>query len=266
MRIFRSDVSETSQRAGLWDRRARVGVILGAGLLALILALAAWGSSGASTSSGQAKAQRGGTLRLLGQSDIFNLDTVSGYYTVVNILERAYTRQLLSYPNAPTFLKQIQLAPDIATAVPTRGNGGISADGKTYTLHLKSGVKWDTSPPRQVTAGDFVREFKLLCNPASPTGAPGYFTSTIVGMTRYCDGFAKVSAKAPAIEQYVNSHALPGVAARNNRTLVFRLVKPAPDFPNILAMGFCSARPVEYMQYVPDSAELRQHTISDGPY
>jgi peptide/nickel transport system substrate-binding protein len=31
-------------------------------------------------------------------------------------------------------------------------------------------------------------------------------------------------------------------------------------------MGFCSARPVEYMKYVPDSAPFRQHTLSDGPY
>src|SRR5262245_45761219 len=266
MRIFRSDVSETSQRAGLWDRRARVGVILGAGLLALMVALAAWGSSGARTSSDQAKAQRGGTIRLLGQSDIFNLDTVSAYYTVVNILERAYTRQLLSYPNAPAFLKQIQLAPDIATAVPTRGNGGVSANGRTYTLHLKRGVKWDTSPSRQVTASDFVREFKLLCNPSSPTGAPGYFTSTIVGMKRYCDGFAKVKGTAPAIAAYVNGHRLPGTVARGPLTLVIHLLKPAPDFLNILALPFSSARPVEYMRYVPDSAQFRQNTISNGPY
>jgi peptide/nickel transport system substrate-binding protein len=31
-------------------------------------------------------------------------------------------------------------------------------------------------------------------------------------------------------------------------------------------MGFCSARPIEYMKYVPDSATFRQHTLSDGPY
>ena len=85
--------------------------------------------------------------------------------------------------SSPNFRKEIQLTPDVATAVPTRRNGGISADGRTYTFHLKKGVRWDTNPPRQVTAADFVREFKLLCNPASPTGAPGYFTSTIVGMT-----------------------------------------------------------------------------------
>jgi peptide/nickel transport system substrate-binding protein len=47
---------------------------------------------------------------------------------------------------------------------------------------------------------------------------------------------------------------------------VFHLTSPAPDFGNILAMGFSSARPVEYMKYVPDSAPFRQHTLSDGPY
>jgi ABC-type transport system substrate-binding protein len=245
------------------ERRHRVVVLLAAGVVALVTTFTAWGSGGAPAA---AEAQRGGTLRLLGTGDIFNLDTTSGYYTVLNIIARGFTRQLVSFRASPDFRKEIALAPDVATQVPTRGNGGISADGRTYTFHLRKGVKWDTSPPRQVTAADFVREFKLLCNPASPTGAPGYFTSTITGMTRYCDGFAKVKATAPAIEQYVNSHALPGVVAKDDLTLVFRLVRPAPDFPNILTLGFCSARPVEYMKYVPDSAEFRQNTISDGPY
>jgi peptide/nickel transport system substrate-binding protein len=31
-------------------------------------------------------------------------------------------------------------------------------------------------------------------------------------------------------------------------------------------MGFASARPKEYDAYVPDSAQMRQHTLSDGPY
>ena len=93
----------------------------------------------------------------------------------------------------PSFPEAIKLVPDIATAVPTAGNG-ISADAKTYTLTLRSGVMWDTSPPRQVTADDFVREFKTLCNPVSPVGAPGYYTSTIVGMQAYCDGFAQGQA------------------------------------------------------------------------
>src|SRR5436190_18748468 len=240
--------------------------ILAVGCVCLVLGAVGLASAGVRTAAKSTAPVKGGTLTLLGQSDIFNLDTTSGYYTVDNILERSFTRQLVSYPNAKSFLAQIQLEPDVATAVPTKANGGISANGRTYTLHLKKGVKWNTSPARQVTASDFVREFKLLCNPASPTGAPGYYESTIVGMASYCTGFAKVKGTAAAIASYVNGHAVPGVVAKNPLTLVFHLLKPAPDFPNILAMGFSSARPVEYMRYVPDSAEMRQHTISDGPY
>jgi len=240
--------------------------ILAVGCLCLVLGAVGLASAGVRTSAKSTAPVKGGTLTLLGQSDIFNLDTTSGYYTVDNILERSFTRQLVSYPNAKSFLAQIKLEPDVATAVPSKANGGISANGRTYTLHLKKGVKWNTSPARQVTASDFVRGFKLLCNPASPTGAPGYYVSTIVGMDSYCTGFAKVKGTAPAIASYVNGHAVPGVVAKNALTLVFHLLKPAPDFSNILAMGFSSARPVEYMKYVPDSAEMRQHTISDGPY
>lgn len=247
-------------------RKGRRPVWLAALVAALALAMVGLASAGVKHAGHASAPTKGGTLVLLGQSDIFNLDTTSGYYTVTSMLERAFTRQLVSYPTVPSFLAQIQLKPDIATSVPTRGNGGVSGDGKTYTFHLKKGVKWDTSPPRQVTASDFVREFKMLCNPASPTGAPGYYESTIVGMDAYCKGFAKVKGTAAAITAYVNGHKLAGVVAKNDLTLVIRLTSPAPDFNNILAMGFSSARPSEYMKYVPDSAQFRQHTISDGPY
>jgi ABC-type transport system substrate-binding protein len=255
------ELSEDRRRRG---GRTAVPVMLA--VVVAVLALVGLASAGVRHTSIASAPVKGGTLRLLGQSDIFNLDTTSGYYTVDNILERSFTRQLVSYPTVPLFLDQIQLKADIATAVPTKANGGISADGKTYTLHIKPGVKWNAAPARQVTASDFVREFKVLCNPVSPTGAPGYYESTIVGMDSYCKGFAKVKGTAAAIAAYVNGHPLAGVVAKNDLTLVFHLTSPAPDFPNILAMGFSSARPVEYMKYIPDSAQFRQHTLSDGPY
>jgi ABC-type transport system substrate-binding protein len=244
--------------------RLRSAVVL-LGMMAALAATLA-GSGSASNGTRAATPQRGGTLKILGSSDIFNLDTTSAYYTVANILERSFTRQLLGYRNTPSFLDQIKLVPDVATAVPTDANGGVSGGGKTYTLHIRQGVKWNTSPARPVTSADFVREFKVLCNPASPTGAPGYYTSTIVGMKAYCAGFAKVKSTVTAINAYVKGHVLAGVAAPNASTLVFQLVQPAPDFANILAMPFSSARPVEYEKYVPDSAQWRQNTISDGPY
>ncbi len=208
----------------------------------------------------------GGTLTILGQSDIFNLDTVSAYYTVSYILERMYTRQLFSYPVASSFPAEEVVTPDVATEIPTTANGGISDGGKEYTIHIKQGVMWNTSPPRQVTSDDFVREFRMLCNPASPVGAPGYFETTIIGMASYCSGFAKVKDTVAAIDAYETSTPLPGVSAPNSSTIVFKLMEPSTDFLNILCLPFDSARPAEYQQYLPDSATFRQHTLSDGPY
>lgn len=242
--------------------------------LSLCLAASASGSAtsakNSSTTSNTTRVAggptRGGTLTILGQSDIFNLDTVSAYYTVSNMLSRVFTRQLFGYPDASTFPAELPLVADAATTIPTTANGGISNGGKTYTINIKSGVMWNTSPPRQVTAADFVREFRMLCNPASPVGAPGYFLSTIVGMQAYCTGFAKVKDTVAAIKAYETSASLPGVTATGALTIVFHLIEPSTDFLNILALPFCSARPVEYMQYIPDGAAFRQHTLSDGPY
>ena len=128
------------------------------------------------------------------------------------------------------------------------------------------GVKWDTAPPRQVTAADFVREFKMLCNPASPTGRPAISRARSSAWRRTATASPKSRERRPRSPGYVDSHPLPGVVANGPLTLVFHLINPAPDFLNILALPFCSARPVEYMKYVPDSARFRQHTISDGPY
>ena len=106
----------------------------------------------------------------------------------------------------------------------------------------------------------------MLCNPASPVGAPGYFETTIVGMASYCTNFSKVKDTVSAVDAYETSTPLSGVSAPNPSTLVFQLVEPSTDFLNILALGFDSARPVEYMKYLPDSAPFRQNTLSDGPY
>jgi ABC-type transport system substrate-binding protein len=233
---------------------------------ALALLSVGFGTVESPTAASAATPVNGGTLTILGQSDIFNLDTVSAYYTVSYILERMYTRQLFSYPDASSFPAEEVVTPDVATEIPTTSNGGISDGGKTYTIHIKQGVMWDTTPPRQVTSDDFVREFRMLCNPASPVGAPGYFETTIVGMASYCASFAKVKDTVSAIDAYETSSPLPGVSAPNPSTIVFKLMEPSTDFLNILCLPFDSARPVEYQQYLPDSATFRQHTLSDGPY
>ena len=205
--------------------------------------------------------------------------TVPAYYTADYMLERGYSRQLLTYPtvpdptfSSPGWKKDITPVPDIATAVPTTANGGITNGGKTYTFHIKPGVDWNTTPARQVTSQDFVREFKAFCNPVSPVGNLGYYSATIAGLTQYCDAetafFAKKSNKPTAanIPSFQNSHNITGIVTPDSSTIQFNLIQSAGDFIYMLAMPFSSARPAEYDKYVPNSLQLDQHTISDGPY
>src|SRR5579864_7220139 len=53
--------------------------------------------------------------------------------------------------------------PEIATEVPTLQNGGLSADGKTITYHLRQGVKWQDGAP--LTSRDIVFTFHAIMNP-----------------------------------------------------------------------------------------------------
>ncbi|MCW2915932.1 MAG: transporter substrate-binding protein, partial [Actinomycetia bacterium] len=247
----------------------RRGLQAAAALGALALSLTACGGGGSSKSSDNGAPKKGGTLKIIGAGDVDHLDTAGGYTTVANSLERAWARQLFSYPGSDDVKTSITLQPDLAAELPTTANGGISADGKTYTIKLKTGVQWNTSPARDVVAGDEVRGIKRLCNPNpnATSGGLAYFTSTIVGMKEYCDGYAKVGKDdAAAQAAYQNGHEISGLSAPDDHTVVFKLLQAAGDFPSILGQGFASPAPKEYDAYVPDSDTFRQHTISDGPY
>jgi ABC-type transport system substrate-binding protein len=208
----------------------------------------------------------GGTLEMVGLSDIDHLTTTSAYNPPVLGLLRAFTRTLVAYKSSSEFTTAIRLVPDLATELPSKENGEISADGLTYTFHLRRGVRWDTTPPREVTAHDFVRAFRLFCNPVSPVGAPGYYTSTIADLEGYCARFARVPGNIESIREFVNTQEFSGVHATDDYTIEFHLLKPSPDFLNLVALWFASPVPEEYLDYLPDSPEFRQHTLSNGPY
>lgn len=246
-------------------RRSGKGAAILAGATCVALTLTACGGGGGGGGAG-GPGHKGGTLTVVGKDDVDHLDTAAGYYNVTYGLFRAVTRQLFTYRTDKDFKKENKPVPDLATEVPTKDNGGISADGTTYTVKLKKGVKWNTDPAREVTAKDVLRGFKRLCNPSSPVGAPGYYNDTIVGFKDYCDGELKVDAKAGAIADYMKGHEIKGITVKDDRTVQFKLTQPASDFVNILAMMFSSPAPKEYLKYVPDSPELHKNFISDGPY
>jgi peptide/nickel transport system substrate-binding protein len=215
----------------------------------------------------------GGTLRFLGPGDPDHLHIASAYYIRFSQVLRALTRQLFAYPASGDLsdpYKAFAPAPDVATELPTEANGGLSEDRLVYTIRLRTGVHWDTTPPREVTAQDFIRGLKRIANPVAGAGARHYFTSTILGMQEYCDAYDEAfEGKRPTaadLARFQNSHEIAGLRAADNKTLIITLKQPANDFLNILATGFASAAPEEYDSYLPDSEEFRQNFVSNGPY
>jgi peptide/nickel transport system substrate-binding protein len=199
---------------------------------------------------------------MLGTGDVDYMDPNITYYTSGYMAARLFSRQLLTFPAEPG--KVTTTVPDLATDA-----GTVSADGLTYKFTIKDGVKWDTSPARQVTGADFVRGVKRVCNPAQPMGGLPDFEGLIKGYQAFCDGFAKVDPKsASAIAAYQNANDVAGIAvdSANPQTVVFTLTHPASYFKSMLSLPAFSPAPVEYDKYIPAGAELAQNIISDGPY
>ncbi|RJO72508.1 ABC transporter substrate-binding protein [Nocardia panacis] len=208
----------------------------------------------------------GGILRMYGPGSMDHVDPASSYYMLSGQIIRLFTRQLFTYLPVARLRDwtQVTPVPDIALAMPT-----ISADQLTYTIHLRRDALWATNPPRPVTARDFIRGFKRMCNPVLRAGAIHYYTSTIRGMAAYCDDYAAAVSDTPTaaeLAEFQNSHEIAGITAPDDHTLIFQLTRPALDFIHILSMMFASPAPVEYDAYLPDSAEFRRNTISLGPY
>jgi peptide/nickel transport system substrate-binding protein len=246
-----------------------------------ICGLASCSSTASPGGAPSGKPVYGGTLRVVSNTGPGTLDPVPTYNYAGYELERGYTRQLVTYPttspataSGAAWAKATSLVPDAATEVPSAANGGITDHGLVYTYHIRPGVDWNSSPPRQVTAADFIREFQAFCNPGQyPVGNSAYFTSTIAGFSAYCtaesshfSGHGAPAVTAAAVAAWQNTHPIAGLSAPSSLTLQVRLTQPAGDFNNIMALPFVSARPSEYNAYLPGSAGLNQHIMSDGPY
>lgn len=221
-------------------------------------------TAGGGTNSGGTPVT-GGTLNMLGKGDVDYMDPNVSYYSVGYTNLRMWSRQLFTYPADPGGKNTTPVA-DLATDLPTVANGGISADGKTYTIKIRTGAKWNTSPARQVTAADMVRGVKRTANPVQPFGGIPDFYGLIDGYSTFADGFAKVAKTPAAIQAYIDKTPLPGVVAKDDTTVVFKLTRPASYFVGMLTLSAFSPAPVESLKYLPASTELGNNFPSDGPY
>jgi peptide/nickel transport system substrate-binding protein len=205
---------------------------------------------------------RGGTLTMLGTGDVDYMDPNVSYYAVGYLGLRIWSRSLYTYPAIQG--QTTTPVPDLATANPTITNGGL-----TYSVTIRQGAMWNTSPPRQVTAADALLGVKRTCNPTQPFGGQPDFTNLIAGYAAFCNGFTNVSSTDPAAQKaYIDANKISGVTVdpHNAQTIIFQLTQQVSYFTDILGLNAFDPAPVEYLNYLPASNDLAQHTISDGPY
>ncbi|MFC1420246.1 ABC transporter substrate-binding protein [Streptacidiphilus cavernicola] len=199
----------------------------------------------AATSIVNPSTKKGGTIKFLSTQDVDSLDPAIGYYAFVWDLQQLYTRTLVAYPMQPG-AAGTTLAPDLAAAMPT-----ISADGKTYTFKLRSGIKFEDGNP--ITSKDIKYGIERSFAQDVLPGGPTYLIQDLDEGQKY---------PGPYKDTDPNKMGLKSVETPDDSTIVFHLSEPNSDFLFHLAMG--SASPVEPSK--DTGAKYALHPESSGPY
>ncbi|MDQ6932534.1 MAG: peptide ABC transporter substrate-binding protein [Candidatus Eremiobacteraeota bacterium] len=128
--------------------------------------------------------------------------------------------------------------PELAMALPTYRNGGISKDSKTITVHMRKGVRWSDGAP--LTARDWRFTYRAVMNPRNNTKA----------LFGWID---------------IASVVLP-----DDYTLVIHLRRPNASFLGNLANGGTAYPPLpeHLLGKLPDinRATFNNQPISSGPW
>ena len=160
--------------------------VIAVAIVAAATAVAASVGSASGAKSSTAKA--GGTYKVgwesaFGFTDAF--DPTGEYLGAAwAIYSNLLVRTLVGYNHVAGAAGNV-IVPDIATSVPKPTNGG-----KTYTFHLKSGIKFGPPVNRAVTSADIVYAMDRLANPKDG-GEYGFYYSVIKGWDAYAAGKAK---------------------------------------------------------------------------
>ena len=149
----------------------------------------------------------GGTLTVYSQEDFEHFDPGEAYFVLDYAEVYVTQRPLFIYPPNST----TTLAPDLATAVPTVANGGITDGGKTVTVHIEPNVHYAPPVNRAVTSQDVAYGIERGANPNVGNAYFVPYFGDIVGAS---------SAKGGPIS---------GIQTPNSTTIVFHLTKPTAE-------------------------------------
>jgi peptide/nickel transport system substrate-binding protein len=174
------------------------------------------------------------------------LDPTGEYsFTSESILSDLVVRTLVGY-NHVAGPAGNKLVPDLATALPRPTDGG-----KTYTFHLKPGVRFGPPLGRPVTSKDVLYAMERL---GTPKDGPEYafYYSPIVGFDAYAAGKAKTIA---------------GISTPDDQTIMFHLNAPTGDFLYRMALPATAPIPEEVGKcFDGQPGKYGKDIVSTGPY
>jgi peptide/nickel transport system substrate-binding protein len=240
-----------------WPRR-RLLAVAAVVVVVVVAAVAFWGRAGgradvpvladgwnAGVDGIRSPSDRtGGTLRVVAPA-IDSLDPQRSYLPGVWNLMRLYARTLVTYDPQPGATDE--LVPDLATDL-----GTPSEDGLSWTFTLKEGVRFEGGRP--ITSRDVKYGIERSFASDVVVGGPTY----VVGLL---DDPANPYA-GPYQDEAPDRLGLAAVETPDDRTIIFRLRAPQPDFPYVMALPSSSPVPIES----DTGAGYGADPVSSGPY
>lgn len=125
----------------------------------------------------------------------------------------------------------------------------ISRDGRTYTLHLRDGVRFHDGTP--LVADDVVYSIRRLLDPSRDKKSIGA-------------SYLQVVEGAPAFSSG-RSRGLPGLVAVDPQTVQIRLARPYLSFLEVLAMDDLRVVPKHVLTSIGE-AGFRKTPVGTGPF
>jgi peptide/nickel transport system substrate-binding protein len=192
---------------------------------------------------------KGGTLQLALEADVSNAYDPQKEYAALSFefFRCCMLRTLVAFPGTEADQGGNDMQPDLATEAPTTQNGGESADGLTYTFHIKPGLMY--APPLQdteITAQGFINALQRESDSkASAQGYPFYYSPI--------EGFDDA-----------DGGPISGLSSPDPHTLVIKLTTPTGDFPYRMTMPATAPIPDKVSDgHVKDYGRF---LVASGPY
>ena len=191
--------------------------------------------------------KRGGHLTVLNNGDVDSLDPGVTYYGPGWQVLYATNRTLYAFKPGP--IAGGKPVPDLASGPPQ-----ISADAKTITVKLRSGVKFSPPVNREVTSADVKYAIERAFTKQVVNGYAGaYFTSIVGSPTPGAGGYKPIS----------------GIQTPDPHTLVIKLNRPeAATVSAALVMPITVPVPKEYASQFDahNPSTYDRHVVFTGPY